>query len=162
MTKVRPNKIRGPQTPEACVLRAVGILGLDNAAAITGKQPSTVYAYGDPDKEKHISVEDALALDLACLAEAGEVPFTAMMRATIEAVDFRGRMDITEALLGAVSGVGKLAEAVKTAKSPSGPGGHTLTAKERRQIETLGASLLSQIHEIIAAVKDERAEEQAA
>lgn len=162
MTKVRPNKVRGPQTVEACVLRAVGLLGLESAAAITGKQPSTVYAYGDPDKEKHISVDDAIALDLACLSEAGETPFTSMMRATIESVDFRGRMDITEALLGAVAGVGKLAEAVRAAKSPSGPGGLTMTAKERRQIETLGASLLSQIHGIIAAAKDEPAKEQVA
>ncbi|HRI77384.1 MAG TPA: hypothetical protein PLX33_10405 [Alphaproteobacteria bacterium] len=162
MTKVRPNKIRGPLTPEACVLRAVGILGLEDAAAITGKQPSTVYAYGDPDKEKHISVEDAIALDLACLSEVGEAPFTSMMRATVEAVDFRGRMEITDALLGAVASVGKLAETVRAAKCPTGPGGRTLTMKERRQIETLGASLLKQVHEIIASVKDEHAEEQAA
>lgn len=161
MTKVRPNKIRGPMTPEACVLRAVGILGLEEAAAITDKQPSTVYAYGDPDKEKHISVADALALDLACLKEAGETPFTSMMRANVEAVDFRGRVGLTDALLGAMSGVGRLAEAVRAAQCPTGPGGITLTMKERCQIETLGASLLNQIHEMIAAVKDHASEEAA-
>lgn len=129
MTKIRPS-----QTPEAALDRAVGILTRDTASEITDKEPSTLRAYSDPDSDKHISVKDAMKLDLACLEECGEMPFFAMQQLALQSVDFRGRVNLSDALLGVVAGIGKLATIVKDAHAPQSPGGKALTFSEEDTI----------------------------
>jgi hypothetical protein len=157
MTKVRPNR-----TPEDAIDRAVGILGRAEAAEAIDKEPSTLRAYGDPDSEKHISVKDALKLDLLCIAQAGEAPFTSMMRLTVEALDFRGRLDVTDALLDLHTAAGRFSEAVRVAKSPQSPGGKALTQQERKKILSVGDMILTQVQQVMAAVADQRADKEAA
>ena len=155
-------KITPERRTEDAVRKSIGILGLEQAAEVICKSESTMYAYGNPDQEKHISVKDALALDMACLEEGGETPFTTMMRLSIDAVDFRGRVDIPNALLDLHAAAGRFSEVVRGAKAPASPGGKTLTQQERKQIMTIGDRVLTDVQQILASVAGDSADKQAA
>jgi hypothetical protein len=149
MTKIRPSR-----TPEDALCRVVGLLGREQCADIIEKEPSTVHAYGDPDKEKHISLRDAIKLDRACRDEIGETPFFDMMSLVLGSEEFRGRVNLTDALLNLHSGAGRLNEVVRQCQSPQSAGGKRITQQEAKQIENMTDQVLTIIHQIRASLID--------
>lgn len=60
MTKVRP-----PVTIENTLYRVLGELGIENAAAATGRKDHYLRAVSDPDKVDQLTVVDLIKLDVA-------------------------------------------------------------------------------------------------
>lgn len=142
-------KFRQPLTIQAAVHRAIAILGLENAANIIGKQPSTLYAYGDLDKERHISMEDALALDMACLRENGEAPFMTAHRGALRDVGFDGHVDLMPALLDMHHDASGLSELVSKSRSDNSQDGALFSAAERFRINDAGNKVLAEVTRIL-------------
>lgn len=67
-------KVRLPLSIEQALARIAGLLEGDYQAMgeICGRQPHTIRAWGDPDKQDDIPVGCAIALDLAFQAAGGE------------------------------------------------------------------------------------------
>lgn len=157
MTKIRPSL-----TVEGALDRAIGILGREGAASTIGKTEATVYAYGNPDSEKHLSLKDAMLLDLECASECGETPFFTMQEVTQQLGNFRGRVDITGALLDLHASAGRMTEAYRSAKAPQSPGGKRITQAEAAQILRITDQVLTTIMNLRAQVTGDVVEQVAA
>jgi hypothetical protein len=62
-------KRRAPLTYEDALNRVIGAIGMDAAAAATGRTPDYLRALTDPDKRYTLTIEDAEKLDLAYTAD---------------------------------------------------------------------------------------------
>ncbi|PZP12608.1 MAG: hypothetical protein DI607_09355 [Sphingomonas hengshuiensis] len=128
MTAIKP---RPPQSFEAAIVRAIGILGRDGAAAAVGKSETLVYSWGDPDKDQEPSLKQAFALDAACAGAAGETPIRDVYDRRLMCV---GRTHVplppAERLLSGLSAMGDLAIEVRLAIDPASAGGCGITATE--------------------------------
>lgn len=67
-------KNRAPLSIEQALQRIAGQLaaGVDAMAATANRQPGTVRAWMDPDRPEQVSLDAAIALDLAYQAEGGQ------------------------------------------------------------------------------------------
>ena len=149
MTKIRPSV-----SPEGALHRVIGLFGIDEAADLIGKTTATLYAFGDADKEKNISLRDAMKLDLACLATFNETPFMTMQRRAVEAIGFRACPDVTDALLNLHSGAGRLNDVVRASMQPHSPGGKRMTETEKKRIYDITDEVLTLVHQIRASTHD--------
>ncbi|WP_025899076.1 hypothetical protein [Sneathiella glossodoripedis] len=137
MTKVRP-----PKTIEAALWRAKDNLGLEALADICGKSESMITKYMDRDCElHHLPAKYIVAIDQACKEETGETPIASVINGKLEGV--RGKIGtcIMDDLTCATIAFGKLAETVRAAKAPTGPGGQRVTNRELQALEE-GISVL--------------------
>jgi hypothetical protein len=142
MTKITP-----PGTIKDALRQATGILSLKRAAVILGKSESYLYELGNPDSEKNISAEDALALDVACFNECGKTPFTDAMQLALEALGKRARADIPQELLNAQVSLGSLTKAASSAR-----GGKPMPLVDRKSAHDFGRQLISEVEEILIAL----------
>lgn len=65
-------KRRAPLTFELALTKIAALIGWDNAAAIVGQAERTVRNWSDPDTSARITLDSALALDVAYAAAGGE------------------------------------------------------------------------------------------
>lgn len=130
-------KPRQPQTFDAGIVRAIGILGRDGAAAATNRSEPTVYAWGDPDSDKLPNIAQAFALDAACADATGETPILAVyLRMIQERGVAHDPLPPTERLLAGLSTMGRLAAEVREALDPASPGGCRVTPTEEARISS--------------------------
>lgn len=129
-------KLRHPHTIEDAVAQIIALLGREEAAKAAGRSASLVYAWGDPDQDETPNVRHALALDAACKRVHGVTPILAAMTRQLEAVDMPTTHDvcINDVLLDLHCDVGRLSDAVREGKAPTGPGGTRFTLQERRRV----------------------------
>lgn len=81
MTKLRP-----PLSFEGAMTRVAGRIGWPKAVEITGQADRTLRNWSDPDTSAAVTLDKALALDVAYLAQGGDVaPFFEVYRARLEA-----------------------------------------------------------------------------
>lgn len=77
-------KARNPVSIKGAVQRALGLLGDQGVADATGKSAALVRKWADPDADGHnIPAFQCVALDVACMAAAGEAPLTDALRALV-------------------------------------------------------------------------------
>ena len=69
MTKLRP-----PLSIDAALERIASVIpgGWNGMAAVTGRKPGTVRAWGNPDRDEGVPLADAIAFDLAYQAAGGQ------------------------------------------------------------------------------------------
>jgi hypothetical protein len=67
-------KLRAPVTMENTLYRVLGELGIERAAAVTGRAEAYLRNLSDPDKREELTVRDLRLLDSACRA-AGDPTF---------------------------------------------------------------------------------------
>lgn len=96
------NKSRHPMTFAGATTRAMGILGGPEAGRVIGKSEALVRKAADPDHPWMLNLEQAVALDLACLAVTTaegrpETPFLTVFAALV-ARDPGGEAGVTELL----------------------------------------------------------------
>lgn len=65
-------KERQPATIEDALFRVFGHVGLDQCAALLGREAGYLRSLSDPDTRYRVTVEDALKLDLAYEAAGGQ------------------------------------------------------------------------------------------
>lgn len=67
-------KTRAPLSIEQALQRITGNLphGVKQAAEITGRSPSMVRAWGDPERREKIPMDDAILLDIAHVEHGGQ------------------------------------------------------------------------------------------
>ncbi len=131
-------KPRPSGSHEHALIRIYGLLGFDTLtgkAGVTGKSESLLRAWSDPDEPAEIPLYQAIALDRAAKAATGETPILDVYQRQMEETVFALHLDLADAALDCVTGVGRFTEAIRAAKSPTGPGGHRITAEERRECE---------------------------
>lgn len=150
-------KFRQALTTQAAVHAAMAILGIERCADLLDKQPSTIYAYGDLDKERHIGLDDAHLLDIECRIEAGKTPFFDMQRHSLERRQGKP-LDITAALLDIHQSAGELSSLVRAARATTSPGGAAFTASEKLQINAVGKAILAEVRMILDAVNGANSE----
>jgi len=152
-------KRRAPDSIEDAVTQALAILGDAGASAATGKSARLVRQWGDPDADAHqIQHQQALRLDLACIAEGEAPPFHThfaeqIRRATQKA---GGTLHPVERLAEVMAEVGDVAAAVRAGLLPSSPGGSRFTHDEaatlRRELAELRAVLDCLDADVVAAL----------
>ena len=66
-------KLRAPLSIEQALQRIAGQLasGVEGMAAVSARQPATIRSWMDPDRPEQVSLDAAIALDLAYQAEGG-------------------------------------------------------------------------------------------
>lgn len=81
-------KPRAPLSIDAAITRAAGLIpgGWAEMAELTGRAPSLVRAWGDPDRREEISLRHAIIIDRACLSAAGEDPLKLYYAARLASV----------------------------------------------------------------------------
>jgi len=133
MTKPRPlNSVY------EAIDRVAGLIGYANAAHHIGKSESYIRQCGDPDGAREIFMHEAMRLDQVCRAEHGETPFADYLRRKDSEVTWDGkRVDVRDVGFELQIQLGKMVEAIRAAKAPTGPGGTRMTAGERAQISRL-------------------------
>ncbi len=132
MSAIKP---RAPQTFEAAIVRVIGLLGRDGAAAAVGKSENLVYRWGDPDCDQQPSIEQAFALDAACAAASGETPISSVYTRRLGAIGIvHASQPPAERLLSGLSAMGVLAEEVRLAIDPASPGGCEIAPVEEARI----------------------------
>jgi hypothetical protein len=132
MSAIKP---RLPQTFEAAIVRAIGILGRDGAAAAVHKSENLVYRWGDPDCDQAPNLHQAFALDAACAATAGETPIRDVYDRRLSAVvSVHAPLPPVERMLFGLSAMGDLANEVRLAIDPASPGGCGITPNEEARI----------------------------
>jgi hypothetical protein len=125
-------KIRQIGTHHEAIDRVAGLIGYANAAHHIGKSESYIRQCGDPDCARELHAIDAARLDQVCKAEYGEAPFEEWLKRHNAQVTWSGpRVDLRDAAFDLTVAQGKLCEAIRAAKSPTGPGGNRITDGER-------------------------------
>lgn len=129
---------RTPFTFEDAAMHASTILGRNEAAHVVNRTISAVQKWTDPDQDSLPNIQQALLLDLACVAKGSEPPFFSAYRALLESVNTpSSSVCLKETALTVQAKVGELAIAVLNAKSPSSAGGANVTASETQEIATV-------------------------
>ena len=59
-------KRRAPETFEAALYRAMGVLGIETLEKATGRSASLIRRWADPDDDKNIQHQHSVAIDAAC------------------------------------------------------------------------------------------------
>lgn len=79
-------KLRAPLTIDAALTRAAGLLpgGWASLAELTGRSPSMVRAWSDPDRREQLPLRDALLVDQAVRTQTGEAPLLAWYAAQLD------------------------------------------------------------------------------
>ncbi|WP_129792595.1 hypothetical protein [Sphingosinicella sp. CPCC 101087] len=94
-------KRRAPLTFHLALTQIAALIGWDNAAAIVGKREGTVRNWSDPDTSAAITLDDALALDVAYQEAGGDgAPFWQCYSTRLEADTARALFS-TDAILEA-------------------------------------------------------------
>lgn len=150
MTKVRPIG-----THHEALDRVAGLIGYANAAHHIGKSESYLRQCGDPDCARELHAVEAARLDQVCRAEYGETPFADWLTRKNNEVTWNGpRVDLRDAAFDLTVAQGRLCEAIRAAKSPTGPGGRKITEAERqlvlKEVRRQQRALESIIHELTA------------
>lgn len=117
------NKSRHPMTFAGATTRAMGILGGPEAGRAIGKSEALVRKAADPDHPWMLNLEQAVALDLACLAVTTaegrpETPFLTVFAALVARPQQAGETGIAELqhrLLGLIGETGDVARAMDEA-----------------------------------------------
>lgn len=137
MTKLVPI-----ESTQAAVRLAHGVIGLERCAQLLDKSTWTVYAYGDPDKEKNISFDDAMLLDQEMKARNFGTPFHALLtrRLSDTKVSTEG-LDIASELLDIHEAAAQLSAMVRAAQAASSPGGTDFTVSEKQQLAGVLAAI---------------------
>lgn len=132
------HKFRHPLSIEDAGDVAAGYIGYHGIAAITGKSEQLARKWFDRDDERQIPLSAAIEIDKAIKHEFGATPFLDAMSRILAAEEFRGEhVCIVDATLDLHAAMGRLTEAIKAAKSPTGPGGRRLTTAERKSVAHL-------------------------
>lgn len=140
------------------MVEAIIILTPAGAARVVGRTPRRVRQWGepkigDPARDRHISFADALALDVACIAAAGQAPFTARWIARIAAAGTRDAGGDPLVRLTAVTAeVGDIARALGDARAPDGPGGRATLPAEAAELFKHATELRLELDRLVAAV----------
>lgn len=130
MTKIRPIG-----THYEAIDRVAGLIGYANAAHLIGKSESYIRQCGDRDAPHELQAREAAILDAACKAEYGEAPCEDWLKRHNAQVTWNGpRVDLFLQAFELTVAQGKLCEAIKAAKSPTGPGGTRMTDGERQKV----------------------------
>jgi len=128
-------KIRQIGTHHEAIDRVAGLIGYANAAHHIGKSESYIRQCGDPDCARELHAVDAARLDQVCKAEYGEAPFEEWLKRHNAQVTWNGpRVDLRDAAFDLTVAQGKLCEAIKAAKAPTGPGGKRIAETERQTV----------------------------
>ena len=79
-------KLRAPLTIDAALTRAAGLLpgGWASLAELTGRSPSMVRAWSDPDRREQLPLRDALLIDQAVRTQTGEAPLLGWYAAQLD------------------------------------------------------------------------------
>ncbi|MEZ0263045.1 MAG: hypothetical protein ACAH80_18715 [Alphaproteobacteria bacterium] len=144
-------KFRQATTTQAAVHAAMAILGIDRCADLLDKQASTIYAYGDLDKERHISFDDAKLLDTACKAEDAKTPFFDAYRLAIEDKQAKP-LDLSTALLDIHEAAGELSAILRAAQLATSPGGAAFVAAEKLHVNAVAKAIIAEVRMILDAV----------
>lgn len=152
-------KHREPNSIEDAVMTAGKILDWDGLAGVVGYSTTLVRAWSDDaDSSRKISLDSAIAVDLACLAADGTAPF---YRCYTNAIENAHRnpsavVDPKDTALAICSYAGALAGLISEATDPDGPGGSRFTPQERRMIADALKPLFSATAEMTDLVKTPR------
>jgi hypothetical protein len=65
-------KVRQPATIEDALFRVLGLVGLEQCAALLNREPGYLRSLSDPTTRYRVTVEDALKLDVAYEAAGGQ------------------------------------------------------------------------------------------
>lgn len=125
-------KLYNPNTLCGAVQRALGLLGDAGAAEATGKSPSLVRAWADPDDDGHnIPAYQALALDAACKARGHGTPIADALARLLDdvALPSCAPPPLPAQMIAVTGDIGRLAETVGAAVSDD-----RLTAGEKQAI----------------------------
>lgn len=130
--------------------KIAGVLGWDRAAAIVGQAERTVRNWSDPDTSSSITIDAALALDVAYRAAGGDGAPMFQCYSTRLEVDTQEALFSTDAIARAASALAKESgEAVSAAIDASRPGASPLQlARAELEIEEMvaaGTATLAQI-----------------
>lgn len=140
-------------TPEFAMLRALSALTPAVAASVTGFSEAYLRACSDPDNKREINFESALALDMACKAEAGETPFFDVMRLMLEGQGSDTEVDIPSALLDLHEQASELSAVVRAGQAASSPGGAAFTASEKMQIHAAATAIIAEVQLLLTVLE---------
>lgn len=130
MTKIRPIG-----THHEALDRVAGLIGYATAAHHIGKSESYLRQCGDPDCARELHGVEMARLDQVCRAEHGETPFADWLTRKNSEVTWNGpRVDLRDAAFDLTVAQGRLCEAIRAAKAPTGPGGKKITEGERQSV----------------------------
>lgn len=148
-------KHKNPHALETALFEAVALLGgPDAAGAVIGKTGALVRKYTDPDAEGRIALSQALEIDMACKQSRGVTPINDFYCRALDGCDATEQTaDAFAASFDALVSMTRLAEAIKAAKAPTGPGGHRITQAELRDIQNHLRPLQRQYAELMASLE---------
>lgn len=146
-------KPRRPGTFARAVVEAVDAVGVQAIADVCEVSTSYVHQWAQDDNHRLPNVRQAYELDALLKAEQGWTPIYSVTGKRLERVAApRVSMNLNDAMLEATTGLGHLAEAIRQAKAPTGPGGHRLTVCETSEIADKVALLERKIDQIKASL----------
>ncbi|MFD2207195.1 hypothetical protein [Kiloniella antarctica] len=78
-------KTRTPNSFEAGIVKAIAALSAESCASLIGRSASFVYQSADPDSDKNLSLQMALAIDVAAMTQGeGKPPILASYQEQID------------------------------------------------------------------------------
>lgn len=150
-------KKRDERSFEDAITRIMGAISASGAGVAVKKSPGLVRQWSDPDQDAMANLYQALALDLAHKEAYGTAPILEMYTLLVEIAGLSEKAAcIIDATLGLQTACGQVAEAVRAAKSPTGPGG-TRTVPSENVIIRKGVDLCRKKLEEIDGALDETA-----
>jgi len=147
-------KVRDPKTFAAAITKVRAALSDDECARVINRSASLVRKWADPDHHSLPSLAHALALDVAYVrAGHGDPPILDIYRTMFDDLVAERRTSLADILFSALSVqgiVGDLSEAIREAVDPGGPGGGSITPRERALI----LELLDRLEDQSDAIED--------
>lgn len=150
-------KPRDNRSFEGAITQIMGALTVEGAGETVCKSPGLIRRWSDPDDYPLPRIDEALKLDIAYLeAGYGTAPIIEVYARLLQTIGLNPKAAcIVSATLGLQTACGQVAEAVRAAKAPTGPGGTRITHAEQKKVLEGVDIARRKLDEIEKAVKGE-------
>lgn len=147
-------RTRDPDTLKDVAAELRELLGVERCALLIARSVSWVNRVCDIDEpDKMFSIEQMVALDLACAATGKGSPFeTWYQTRKSKATQPPKELELVDAVLQVDSTIGLLNNLVVTARAAQSPGGKKLTQAEKLSIKQMAKRVRKCLDEVDGAV----------
>jgi len=151
-------KERVPGSVEDALLMIYGMIGIEAAAKAVERSVTQLYRWADPDDLAQPSLQQALAIDAACLRMTGKAPLLTACNRWMEKIRREQEAQeeaecIQSAVLGVTEDVGHIASLIRQATSPDSDAGKALSREERHALKRVTQHLRESAEALDAAIE---------